>query len=56
MYFKANDFIEQISSGEIPQYFFLIVVGKPNINEWGGKQIPQVLIEKAEIIEEEYTF
>jgi len=56
VYFKANDFIEQISSGEIPQHFFLIVVGKPNINEWGGKQIPQVLIEKAEVIEEEYTF
>lgn len=56
VYFKANGFIEKISEGEIPSHFYLTVIGKPNINEWGGRQAPQILIESVEIIENEYQF
>lgn len=45
--FKANDIIEQIEQASGP--LKLTIAGKPNINEWGGRRKPQILIEEIEM-------
>jgi single-stranded-DNA-specific exonuclease len=47
MKFKAKKFIEEL---EGKKNGILNLVGRPNLNEWGGKQIPQIFIEDYEII------
>ena len=48
--FKAKDLINQLNSytGSLK----LNVAGKPNINEWGGRRKPQILVEEIEIKED----
>ena len=48
--FKAKDLINQLNSytGALK----LNVAGKPNINEWGGRRKPQILIKEIEVKED----
>lgn len=53
MKFFAKDLIQQLSQlDEIK----INLVGKPNLNEWGGNYIPQILIENYEIEDGTYGF
>lgn len=47
--FRAKDLIEdlQMLSGKLN----LTVAGRGNVNEWGGKRSPQILIDEIEINE-----
>jgi len=47
MKFLAKDLIEELANhtGD----FTMNVVGKPNVNHWGGRCIPQLFIEEIEI-------
>lgn len=47
--FKATELIEELSrtSGKLS----ITAAGKGNINEWGGRRSPQVLVEEIEIKE-----
>jgi len=53
MKFFAKDVIEELNSinGDIK----IEVVGKPNVNEWGGNITPQIFIEQIEIKEDKLT-
>ena len=53
MKFFAKDIIEELNSinGDIK----IEVVGKPNVNEWGGNITPQIFIEQIEIKEDKLT-
>ena len=35
---------------------FINLLGKPNINSWGGRTTPQILINDYEIIGNKYSF
>lgn len=46
MKFKANDFIESLDN--LPEQFEMEVVGRANLNEWGGQVTPQIFIDDCE--------
>lgn len=45
--FKAKDLIEELNNNN--NKISLTVVGKGNLNKWGGKVTPQIFIENIEI-------
>lgn len=49
--FKAKELIEQLNGYSKP--LKLTIAGKGNINEWGGRRKPQILIDEIEIKESE---
>lgn len=50
MKFFATDLIEKLNS--LPgETLCLEVVGKANVNNWGGKLTPQIFIEQVEVRE-----
>lgn len=48
--FFAKDFIEELKS--YPNDIKLEVVGRVNLNEWGGRVTPQIFIENCEVKED----
>lgn len=53
--FKASDIIEQLK--KYSENVKLTIAGKGNINEWGGRKTPQILINEIEIKESnDYDF
>ena len=50
MKFFAKDFIEELKS--YPNDIKLEVVGRANLNEWGGRITPQIFIENCEVKED----
>jgi single-stranded-DNA-specific exonuclease len=53
MKFKANDFIEELKKyNEIK----LEVIGRANINYWGGNMTPQIFIEDYEVRDDKFGF
>lgn len=50
MKFFAKDFIEELKS--YPNDIKLEVVGRANLNEWGGRVTPQIFIENCEVKED----
>lgn len=50
MKFFAKDFIEEMKS--YPNDIKLEVVGRANLNEWGGRVTPQIFIENCEVKED----
>lgn len=52
MKFKAKNYIEQFARYQNDEAdITLTIVGKPNINSWGGRTTPQIFIEDFEIKE-----
>lgn len=45
--FKCKDLIEEIRY--IKDEYFFNIIGKANINRWGGRETPQILIDELEI-------
>lgn len=54
MKFKAKDFIQELFSfnNEIK----LNVIGRANVNQWGGNTTPQIFIDDYEISDGTYSF
>lgn len=52
MKFKANDLIKELSSYN--DKISLTVAGRGNVNQWGGRVIPQIFLEEVEIREVNY--
>ena len=50
MKFFAKDFIEELKS--YPNDIKLEIVGRANLNEWGGRITPQIFIENCEVKED----
>lgn len=46
MKFKATDFIEELNN--LPEQFEMEVVGRANLNVWGGQVTPQIFIDDYE--------
>lgn len=47
--FRAKDLIEKINKYPADTQLCITVVGRCNINEWGGRQTPQIFIDDYEI-------
>lgn len=45
--FKCKDLIEEIRY--IKDEYFFNIIGRANINRWGGRETPQILIDELEI-------
>ena len=45
--FKATDLIKQLA--EYEDRISITAAGKANVNEWGGRRTPQILVEEIEI-------
>ena len=46
IFFKAQDFITQLDQQD--ENFKLTILGKANVNEYGGSMDPQIMVEKWE--------
>lgn len=53
VFFKAKDFIKEMEKYD---YLSITVVGRPNLNEWGGYVTPQILGVDYEITDGGYVF
>lgn len=51
MKFKAGDLIDKISSSN---NITLNIIGRANVNSWGGQEKPQILITDEEIVEDDF--
>ena len=52
--FRAKDLIEELKN--FPGDMDITLVGKPNLNEWGGKITPQIFITDLEIEDSRFAF
>lgn len=52
--FRAKDLIRELK--DFPGDMDITLVGKPNLNEWGGKTTPQVFITDLEIEDSRFAF
>ena len=52
--FRAKDLIREIK--DFPGDMDITLVGKPNLNEWGGKTTPQIFITDLEIEDSRFAF
>ena len=51
--FHAKQLIEDLNKYPSVK---LQVIGRANLNEWGGREIPQIFIENYEVFDGEYSF
>lgn len=51
MKFKAGDLIDKISGSN---NITLNIIGRANVNSWGGQEKPQILITDEEIVEDDF--
>lgn len=52
--FRAKDLIRELK--DFPGDMDITLVGKPNLNEWGGKTTPQIFITDLEIEDSRFAF
>ena len=52
--FRARDLIRELK--DFPGDMDITLVGKPNLNEWGGKTTPQIFITDLEIEDSRFAF
>lgn len=52
--FRAKDLIRELK--DFPGDMNITLVGKPNLNEWGGKTTPQIFITDLEIEDSRFAF